>query len=275
MSAAIFVGFDSAWTDSAKAPGAICSTIFDGERFIHFQRPVLADFQQALAYIGALQRSDLPTLIALDQPTLVPNHVGMRPVEKVAASLISWIGGGVQPANRGKLAMFGPKAPIWHFLETLAATENPEDARASVRGLHLMEVFPALALASLEARFFGRLMGPRYNPGRRKTFQLEDWRAVVAAAQAEANRFGCEGLVAWLDEQRMLEKPMKADQDCLDSALCLLIAIRWRLGARSESVAIGDLETGYMVAPVSKDVVERLSREALKRGVPIDAIGGN
>jgi hypothetical protein len=53
-------------------------------------------------------------------------------VEKVAASLISWMGGGVQPANRGKLAMFGPKAPIWDFLEKLAATENPEDARTAV-----------------------------------------------------------------------------------------------------------------------------------------------
>ena len=131
MSAAIFVGFDSAWTDSAKARGAICSTIFDGERFIHFQRPVLADFQQALAYIGALQRSDLPTLIALDQPTLVPNHVGMRPVEKVAASLISWIGGGVQPANRGKLAMFGPKVQR-SDLPTLIALD-PADARPQPR----------------------------------------------------------------------------------------------------------------------------------------------
>jgi predicted RNase H-like nuclease len=270
---AILVGFDSAWTDNAKAPGAICSVLFGSDRFVDFQPPELIGFQQALAYINALQRSDMPTLVALDQPTLVPNDAGMRPVEKVAASLISWMGGGVQPANRGKLAMFGPKAPIWDFLEKLAATENPEDARTAVRGLHLMEVFPALALASLEARFFGRLMGPRYNPGRRRTFKIEDWRAVIAAASAEAKRFGCDALVAWLDELRNLEKPKKADQDRLDAALCLLIAIRWRFGARNESVAIGDLQTGYIVTPVSSAVMTVLLKAADERKIPVNLLG--
>jgi predicted RNase H-like nuclease len=107
----------------------------------------------------------------------------MRPVEKAVSSLISWIGGGVQPANRRNLNMFGPQAPIWMFLGKLGADENPEVARTAMRGLHLMEVFPALALASLEQNFFGRLKGPRYNPSRRNTFKIADWRAVIAAAR--------------------------------------------------------------------------------------------
>ncbi len=66
----------------------------------------------------------------------------MRPVDKAAASLVSWMGGGVQPANRG-LPMFRPEAAIWRFLLALNALENPEAARTADRGLHLMEVFPA------------------------------------------------------------------------------------------------------------------------------------
>ena len=80
-----------------------------------FSPPELVGFGAALTYIQRLQRSDAVTLIALDQPTIVPNRTGMRPVEKTVASLISWLGGGVQPANRGKTMFFGDEAPIWRF----------------------------------------------------------------------------------------------------------------------------------------------------------------
>src|SRR5208283_1737501 len=53
------------------------------------------------------------TLIALDQPTVVPNSTGMRPVDRVAASLAGWLGGGVQPANRGRLGIFSSSSPIY------------------------------------------------------------------------------------------------------------------------------------------------------------------
>lgn len=269
---AIFVGFDSAWANNPKAPGAICSVRFDGEGFSDFRAPRLVSFDDALAYVNGLRRLDLPMLVALDQPTIVPNRSGMRPVEKAVASLISWMGGGVQPANRGRLAFFSDSAPIWAFLDRLRAEENPESARTAERGLHLMEVFPALALASLDAGFFGRLKGPRYNPAR-PTFKIEHWNAVVGAAKLEADCLGCATIAAWLGEQRGILTPKKSDQDCLDSALCLLIALRWRLGAREQSVAIGDLKNGYIVTPVSGPVLERLSEAAKEHNVPIDALG--
>ena len=55
--------------------------------------------------------------------------------------------------------------------------------------------------------------------------------------------------------------------------MCLLIAIRWRLGKREQSVAMGDLKNGYIVAPVSEPAFKRLREVAAKRGVPIDALG--
>src|SRR5208283_1904378 len=85
------------------------------------------------------------------------------------------------------------------------------------RGLHLIEVFPALALASLEQHFFGRLKGPRYNPSRRNTFKIEDWRAVIAAARNEAMRFGCTFLSEWLDQLATIGMPKRTDQDRLDA----------------------------------------------------------
>jgi predicted RNase H-like nuclease len=271
-SAIVFVGFDSAWADNPRTLGAICSVVFDGDQFADVRHPESVRFLEALAHIDRARRPDLPMLVAIDQPTIVPNDKGMRPVDKVAATLISWIGGGVQPANRGKLAMFGPQAPIWAFMETLAATQDPESARAATQGVHLIEVFPALALASLDPKFFGRLMGPRYNPARRRTFRRDDWRAVIVSAITEARRYRFHAMVAWLDDLHFWEHPNKMHQDRLDAALCLLIALRWRLGAREQSVTIGDLKNGYMVTPVSEPVMRRLSKAANERLVPINAL---
>ena len=189
----------------------------------------------------------------------------------MAGSLISWMGGGVQPANTGR-PLFGRAAPVTLFLRQLGAAEDPEMARTAAQGIHLIEVFPALALASLEPAFFELRKGPRYNPTRR-TFRIEDWWAVVDAAMREATSLSCTPLVSWIEEIWATTAPKKEHQDRLDAALCLLIAIRWRLGKREHSVAIGDLKNGYIVAPVSEPVFRRLRKVAAKRGVPIDDLG--
>jgi predicted RNase H-like nuclease len=157
----IYIGFDFAWADNPKAPGAICAVgIKDGVP-VQFHDPRLVSFDQALKFIQDVRTDNGTTLVALDQPTVVPNLTGMRPVERVAAALVSWLGGGVQPANRGKIGMFCDASPFWRFLTALGAVEDPDRARAAVDGLFVMEVFPALALASLGAGSFGRLNGPR------------------------------------------------------------------------------------------------------------------
>jgi predicted RNase H-like nuclease len=102
--------------------------------------PQLVGFGKALEFIRSVHRDDQPTLVAIDQPTIVLNTSGMRPVDKVAASVVSWIGGGVQPANRAKIGMFSDNPPIWRFLQCLHAAENPELAREAKTGLFLMEV---------------------------------------------------------------------------------------------------------------------------------------
>ena len=264
----IYIGFDSAWTDNSKAPGAICAVGIQDGHLSLFHAPQLVSFDQALTFIRKMRSDDGVTLVALDQPTKVPNLTSMRPVERVAASLISWLGGGVQPSNRGRLGMFCDASPIWAFLGALGAAEDPERARFAADGLYLMEVFPAIALASLG--FFGRLAAPRYNPDRRKTFHMNDWVRVADAAAKQADALGCEDLAEWCRSAGEIPHPRKADQDKIDSALCALIAIYWRLRPRKESLLLGDLATGYMVLPASRDVRERLTLAARKCSVAVD-----
>jgi predicted RNase H-like nuclease len=268
----IYIGFDSAWADRARAPGAICAVAVADDHVVDFYPPELVSFDGALTFIERVRSGADHTLVALDQPTIVPNLTGMRPVERVAASVVSWVGGGVQPANRGRLGMFCDLSPIWRFLASLGAAENPELGRSAVSGLHVIEVFPALALLSLETKFFERLRGPRYNPARKKTFRLTDWIAVADAAAREADVLGCGELARWCRDFGMINAPRKSDQDMMDAALCTLIALRWRLRERAASLLLGDLTSGYMVVPTTFPVRAHLARAAKKYAVPMDGV---
>ncbi|WP_296714053.1 hypothetical protein [Rhodoblastus sp.] len=91
----------------------------------------------------------------------------------------------------------------------------------------------------------------------------------MAVDGAEAERFGLDELAAWL-ETSPRAAPRKADQDRVDSAICLLVAIRWRLRPRTECAMVGDVDAGYMVAAASPAVRERLGDAAGRMAVAID-----
>jgi predicted RNase H-like nuclease len=267
----VYIGFDSAWTDNAKAPGAICAARMEGGRTIDWLPPRLSGFDAALEFIQAVRSDDGVTLIALDQPTLVPNASSMRPVERAAASVVSFLGGGVQGAHTGRIGMFCANSPVWPFLRAVGAVEDPEQARTAAEGTFLMEVFPALALPSIDETFAVRMGAPKYNPGNRKQYKTADWTRVTAAVAKEADGLGCPELAAWCREAGGLAKPRKADQDRLDAGICLAIALRWRTKPREMSIMMGDLTTGYMVTPASEGMRERLVVAAAKMGgVPVD-----
>ncbi|MBB4267608.1 DUF429 domain-containing protein [Roseospira visakhapatnamensis] len=272
QSSTVFFGFDSAWTDAPKAPGAICAVAFDERSQVQFHEPRLVSFTEARRFIDGLRNDFVVSLVALDQPTVVPNAVGSRPVDKVAASLVSFVGGGVQPANRSKIGMFCDDAPIWSFVSDLDATEDPIQARKASAGHFLIEVFPALALPALEDGFAQRLRAPKYNPQNRKKFRLEDWQAVARVVERSAERFNVPGLAKWAHQMRYTAQPRKSDQDKLDAALCALIGLYWRAGPSARSAMLGDVDHGYMVTPISDATWPRLQRAAVRRGVPTSQV---
>jgi predicted RNase H-like nuclease len=263
------IGFDSAWTDSPKNPGAICAIEFGPDGSSSFTRPLLVSFDGALEFIEQRRQRGLMCLIALDQPTIVQNETGMRPVERVAASLVSYVGGGVQPANRSKRGLFCPDAPLWRFLSSLRATENPERARTAESGVFIIEVFPALALPALAPEFAQRLRAPKYNPANRRMFRRADWDAVAHAVSDLADRLGISELALWASKQREIASPRKADQDMLDASLCALIGLIWRACQRDVSAMIGDVASGYMITPVSDETRARLAAASLRHAVPL------
>lgn len=266
LSKTIIFGFDSAW--AGKSPGAICAISFDDDGHAAFMPPELVSFEYALQYINKLKPLFARVVVAIDQPTIIPNSSGMRPVERLAGSVLGYTGGGVQPANTAKTDMFGPEAPIWHFKTNLGAEDDPEVARDADCGMFLIEVFPALALPGLHAPFAGRNCAPKYNPENQSKFRSSDWNAVVETVINTAQDLKLPQCVDWCEKFLAVSNPRKSDQDKLDSVICALIGYVWLSCDRSRSMLLGDLETGYILTPVSCETSGRLSKAAIEKGLP-------
>lgn len=171
----LLIGFDSAWT-AAKC-GAIVGAFCSDDGIRDLGPPQTVDYEQASDVILKWQAELRPTstIVLLDQPTIVRNDNGQRPVENIVGSAVSRRYGGVQPASIKRTDMFGRDAPVWPFLEQFGGAADPLDP-ASVSS-QVFETYPVLAMIALgwtlpDSRATGRL--PKYNPGRRKTFSLSD-----------------------------------------------------------------------------------------------------
>ena len=251
-----YIGFDSAW--GGKAPGGLCYAVLDNGSLCESATPTLATFEDAKGVIEQCREEADYTLVAIDQPTMVPNHTGMRPVERVAGAIQP----GVQPANLNS-TMFNRTAPIWAFLDGLDPREEPLEAQRATEGLHLIEVFPGLALRGLLSGPPARLS---YNPKGPK-FTIDHWRLVAECTSAQTNDLGMPAFSSWAADASGLTKPSKADQDRLDAVICLVVALKWRQRDAATTV-LGDWR-GYMVTPLSPAGKVKVTAAAAKHCVPV------
>jgi len=78
--------------------------------------------------------------------------------------------------------MFGIDAPVWRFLKRFGGAADP---LAPVANTRVFDTYPVLVMIGLnwmmpDSRYTGRL--PKYNPNRKKTFSISDWRYVCGQA---------------------------------------------------------------------------------------------
>jgi len=255
----LVVGFDSAWT--AHKSGAVAAVEVHDHGVSVVSAPVTFSFVQATETIRAWSSSFDEVVVMIDQPTIVPNATGCRPVEKIVSSPVSRAQGGVQPANQGRGDMFGPGAPVWAFLRAVGASLDP----AGVSPRRVIETYPVLALLGLgwhDER--GHL--PKYNP-ERKTYRPAAWVALCLRLRDAFTVRGLPELATWCDKAQAAASGRarshhKAEQDKVDALICLLVGLRWLMG--DPTIQIGTVHSGLMVVPsgmgLTRDLASRLTR---------------
>ena len=280
-----FVGFDSAW--AGKTHGAITYAVFQGGVLEKVRLPQLADFPDATRIITKLQQECDDVLVAIDQPIIVPNPKDNRPVDLIAHSFMVRLRSAAQFANRTRNPnIFGDDAPVWKFITRIGPsgysgrTNDSDDNRAFVDfeaakivtgQTHLIEVYPALALPALECEFMNRGRAAKYNPDR-DTFSLDDWYLVCRTIKSCAEEMYLQQLWEWSSEMAnpwdSPLKPQKPHQDKIDAALCLIIAMQLRRHrARYRVMAVGHLDSGYMITPTSHRTRRILQEASHKNGI--------
>ena len=274
-----FVGFDSAW--GGHKAGAIAWAVFQDEVPEKMRLPHLVGFADAAEIVEDLRRKCDNVLVAIDQPIIVPNDKSCRPVDVVADALMQRLNSRALTANRTEpeinIYLHGKEAPVWKFMSKIGPCEyfgitDSDDTCAFVDfeathhppGTHVIEVYPALALAALNPVFMDRGSAARYDPENRRRphpFSLNDWRSVCNTVVYCAEQTGLQGLSQWAREMvapwDSPRRPRKLHQDKIDAALCLIVALQWRRQTNGVC-AIGDLQTGYMVTPTSDSTLEIL-----------------
>lgn len=252
---ALLVGFDAAWT--AKNSGGLVGVLQHDGRFTELGVPDNVTYPQAEEILKRWLDEHRPrvSIVMLDQPTIVRNATGQRPVEGIAGSPVGRRRGGMQPANTSKTNMFGPEAPIWRFLDRFG---GPADPTQPLRDVNVFETYPALAMIALDwmlsdARACGRL--PKYNPAN-VHFSPSDWRHVCQRTAAALRDHALEQTPEWLDQVALAAKPTKGQQDGVDAAICLLVALQFAAGGAC--LMVGDVRSGYVLVPYGEVLASEL-----------------
>jgi len=162
--------------------------------------------------------------------------------------------------------MFGPDAPVWGFLSRFGGAADP---LAPTGGVQVFETYPVLALIALgwllpDARPTGRL--PKYNPQRRGTFSIADWKHVCDRGAGEFGTLGLCATAGWLEAAGQRSRPSKQDQDGVDACLCLLVSLA--LAGGRECLMVGNVESGYIIVPQSVSLQSELTARCEATGRP-------
>lgn len=239
-----FTGFDSAWGGSKK--GAVCDLISAGGseplRIEKLQAGVTWDDALRLLVRAEAEHH----VIAIDQGLVVPNAKGQRPVERdLAKALMRDFKLGAHSSNTSN-ACYGRDAGIWRLVAALEAAgyeHYPMAVADQCAGRFYFECYPHPAWIGL----FDLPSTLQYKVTKKNK---TDWaRAVERVRSLATAPLAIENIQAYVPADLA---PKKENEDLLDAIVSAYVAAIWWHRGTERAACVGDLETGYIVTPVSE-----------------------
>lgn len=251
-----FIGVDLAWSLSGGT--GLCA-IEDG-RVTASAR--LSTDEEILAWLGPRVQGEV--LVAIDAPLIVRNETGQRPCDRLISRCFGAHHAGAYPANRG-IRAFREGVRAERLVHALDLDIDPEfEPRTGVR--RAIEVYPHPAVVAL----FELAVTLKYKAKPNRTIRAR------SAALAELLRH-LEGLIhahpsldvtsapRWKELATIVADPpsgaaLSRAEDEIDAFVCAFVGLYyWAHGTKRCRVA-GDVQSGYIVTPVTEDQGARLDR---------------
>jgi predicted RNase H-like nuclease len=239
-----FSGFDSAW--GGRQAGAVCHLDQRDDERLELDEPTWSSSvtwgDAAHRLVGSKVTGEAH-VIAIDQPLVVPNEQGSRPVDvQLARALMRDYAVGAHAANRAN-PRFGDDAGVWRLLDALEAQgylHQPGALGRECPGRYFFECYPNLAIIGwLDCL-------PRYKVRHR---DVDAWLRII-----DFLRDLSAAKLAIVNASRAIPHDLpqtKANEDRIDALIAAYTAA-WHWHYRGErSVVIGDRLTGYIVTPVN------------------------
>jgi len=232
-------GIDLAWGE--RRPDGICVLHGDGQRVARVSYALTHGDTDLLAHLRASIAPGERALLCLDAPVVCPNRTGARPVDRLTHRLFHRTQAAAHPANRALAAR--PLRVVRRLRR--AGYDISIDWPATPRAM--VEVFPHPATV----RWFGLDRTIKYK------------RGPVTARRREFARLQ-RLLRAWLADHApeiapdpatlaLLRTPWTKDtEDLTDALLCALLGHQWITEGRRSLEILGDLRTGFIVIPKTK-----------------------
>jgi predicted RNase H-like nuclease len=244
----VFVGIDLAWgpTNRTGVVAAAGGSVVDS-------RTVLSDDQICdwlEPYMGG------PVLVAVDAPLIVRNPAGTsRPCDRKISKVFGASHAGAHSANLG-LAAFSAGVRAERLARRLGLSTDPYiQPGQPVR--RMIEVYPHPAMVSL----FGLSFTLKYKAKRGRS--VDDRRQAFSALTAHLERLTISdpplsvGTAARWDELRdslvvdTSNGQLDIIEDELDAYMCAYIGFYYWTHGASRCRVVGDIDTGYIVTPVT------------------------
>ena len=266
-----FVGLDLAWHGEGRHSG-LAALVHQGSSLSLASDPTGArSDDEILAFIGKHSRG--PTVVAIDAPLIITNASGQRPCE---TRISERFGRNHASAHTSNLTRFPDSAGVRLARELQSkGFSHPSESLATndPAARLVVEVYPHPA----QIRLFDLERILKYKKGRvaSRRAALDDYRTRLKASLDEDGFSDTEGSITFFAKPiEELRGPHLTDYDDRPAALfCALLAFRlWAFGW-SRNEIIGDLQTGYIVVPKSREEPAR-TREDMLVGMTLRQAAG-